>query len=488
MRWTTDNIAEGILKAATVFLAEFHILWCLFHSFAWKLPYKLFEEGFALLLLIGAVAYYIRSVMITPDPLRRIRVSLRKRASFEQLFLIGFFIWFAVDCILHQTLYGGVYLKKNDWRIFQCALAALLYCPFVYHIGTKKARHVVEGMVHFTVSVYGAFCAWVLWNYLHSNFITFPSGKQLVLVEEANMSMRVGVNQNITAAQAATMFSLCIYMIITQKKRIKLLYIIPSIIFTMMLILSNSRSSFIASFTTVIIAMFIYARRRLQKKKGENNFADGRAQYRIKGNEKSLLIAGIALVTCAVLFLGIRKAMFMLLQYSINASSTETIDTHNAIRLISSGLSGRGLIWHAAVVIMFSGPKNFFLGVMPSMVGQTIVDMKLHYILFPHCHNLLLQVGTSLGVPSMIMYLLFLISLLRRSMRIIKAEDDRRYEHAWAISMILLCILIIEIMETFLFGPSYVNAPVFYLFAGWLIALDKSYTRSLRSKKSSINV
>ena len=464
----------------SVFLAEFHILWCLFHSFIWKWPYQDFERRFALVLAAASIVYLFLYVRFVPEGITRLRKAWQKADCYEQRFLIAFFLWFVVDCAIHQLCYGEDFFKPNDWKIFQTALAAFVFFPLVQYIGPKKARRTIEWMMHLTIGCYGTFCAFVLWKYLRSEFITFPSGRQLTVA--LHLAMQVGVNPNITASQATVMLAVCIFMIITQKKWVKIVYLLPSLVFVMVLMLSNSRTSYLAALSMVVAAVIVYFGTKWKNTAGAGRILRAFKQKKGNTNTRRYLLLLAALLMGAGIFWIIRKVAYQLALNSLNATFTEGVDPQKAVRVFD-GLNGRAEIWAAALIVLFSSPKYFFLGMTPGKVGQTFVDLGILEKVQPHCHNILIQVAASLGVPAMLFYAGMLVSLMIRSVRIIRLHRVKGYETAWAIPIILSGILLIDVTEAFLFGPSCVNMPVFFLFSGWLTALDKS--SRVRGKRNS---
>ena len=480
-----------LLRGAAVILAEYHILWCLLHSYVWKFPYKKYEQRFTLCLMIASLVFLFVKLSEQTDPRRYLRKAAKRFFSREQCILLAVFLWFVIDCAIHQKLFGGTYFKDNDWRMFQFGLVIVLFFAFVRITGPKHARKIIEGMIHFTTIIYGSFCSYVLWHYLHADYFTFPSGRKLELQPYMHMSMKMGVNQNITAAQLTVMIGLCLYMIFTQKRKIKVIYLFPFGVFFMLLVLSNSRASYFACMCMIVMSIGIYAFRRMRPADPGGNSKriltrqqdKGEAGKRRPGFHDQIIRAAVvvmAIILCALLVRWLRRGVFSTVQNN-TAGST---DAGQSLRTIGNGLNGRDLIWQAVIKMLLSSPRYFFLGVMPSEVGQTLVDLQLYYKVQPHCHNLLLQIAASLGVPAMIVFCVFLVSLIRRAVRLIMIRDPR-YEHAWAVTIPLAGILVIDLVESFLFGPVYVNLPVFYLFAGWLVAMDGCYQNKQRAKEKA---
>ena len=94
-----------------------------------------------------------------------------------------------------------------------------------------------------------------MWKYYRVEFLTFPSGLRLQHYREG-VSMMIGGNINITAAAAVVMTGLCMYMILTQKPVIRILYIPAAIVHLMVMILTNSRTSYLAFLCMVVAPLW----------------------------------------------------------------------------------------------------------------------------------------------------------------------------------------------------------------------------------------
>ena len=73
----------------------------------------------------------------------------------------------------------------------------------------------------------------------------------------------------------------------------------------------------------------------------------------------------------------------------------------------------------------------------------------------------------------MLIFVIFLVSIGTRCIRVLRAGEQATFEGAWSIQIILLYIILIEFVEPMLFASQRVNLPFFYLLAGWIVAMDK---------------
>ena len=166
----------------------------------------------------------------------------------------------------------------------------------------------------------------------------------------------------------------------------------------------------------------------------------------------------------------------------MTAQASEGVSKDTSIKernLTTTGLSGRNRIWKRSVQLIFHSPKNFMIGVTPGLLKaafKNTFDLKRAP---DHTHNLYLQVATSLGVPAMLLFIVFLLSLGKRCIRLLLAGEQAAFEGAWSIQIILLYMILIDLVEPMLFASRCVNLPFFYILAGWIVAMDK---RCLKKK------
>ena len=460
-----DKYRRCIVGAFSI-LAEYHILWNLFYPYLWKFPYQQIEFAFAICLAFVAVLYTVRNAIKRHNNIGHILGRYKNCVTFEHTFTIALFLWFVIDCLLQQTIDSANYLRINDWKLFCSGMAAFVFFPFVKVVGVKSSKDVIERMIHVIVLPYSVFWGWLLWQYFHLNFVTFPSSNQLKMV--GAHWLEAGINRNTTAAHSAVMLALCIYMIATQRKKSKTLYLFAAIVHIIVVMLTDSRTSYVAVICTICATVLIGLCR----------------SYCFRGASviciiKRLLLIAVITILCVIILAVIRKGTFVILDYCLQMYNGGSFDPTTAISSLDN-LDGRDVIWISTIKMLLSSPKRLLIGVIPSQVGITLINMGLLKIRIAHCHNVLLEVGASLGVPTMLLYAWFLFSIFWRCIRMIGAKVQQ-YEFAWVILIVLICLVVIDMAESFLFGPTSANMPIFHILAGWIVVLD------LNIQKKTIN-
>ena len=487
------QIFRSILFRGLLFLIMLNIIIIEMRYFLPKGNYTGFERWVGLILIVAALLYVCLSFWKFPEHADKIRSLCRRLFCREQIILTAMFLWYLIDCLIYQCIGFEECFKKNDYYLYLTGLVALGFFPLAEYAGPKRVRAVMEGIIHMVVAQYTVYSAWCLWHYLQLDYIAFPSGKLLEM--GAGYSLKMGNNRNIVGTAAGVMISLCVYMILTQKPLIKGAYVLQALINMTVLLLSNCRSGLFG----VIAVLAISISAACWKKLSVN---------------KILIRAAICLLMALICFAVMRTAQKALFHYlnnkmaeveavlvetqtdaeadgevsqnparsNVTKQAEEDVQVNSVIKernLTNSGLNGRKKVWKRSLQLIFLSPRNFMIGVTPGLLKNAYkkaFDLKKGP---DHTHNLYLQIAASLGVPTMLLFVVFLFSLGKRCIRLLLAGKQAPFEGAWSIQIILLYMILIDLVEPMLFASGCVNLPFFYLLAGWIVAMDK---RCLKKK------
>ena len=494
---------------AAVLLAAVYLETSIYHHVLPDLE-KLIDilQWYALILALLAIVYLIFIVSRNLPKGQRKDYFLRRFGSYEQMYLIFVFFWYIVTVALRQYLEGGNRFKTNDLWMFITGMVAFLYGPFARYSGAEKAKKTIECLLHLLIVPYAIFVAWVIWNYFHLNFVTFPSGRQLQLEAPAILHY-TGVNHVSIGRQAFVMLGLSLYMIITQKPLVKILYSLDFAVFFAFLVLTNVRTSWYMASAMMACAAFVFCWNRLEKRRAIQRTAVG------------ILLAVAVAVSCHLL----RDGVFLLLknawaaenrtveitasaetklapgqtarqlqtlscrgaevsmpspkmqQLETEVSAAEEDDSTDYKRTIGNNmfsLEERIRLYRASLFVMFTSRYRFLFGVTPADVVPTLRGVYGVSKTFPygHAHNFFLQMGVAFGVPTMIATIVFAGSLLVRSIRVIFINRKKLFSGAWMICLMVLFFLAADMFESGLNASLDFFCPAFYLLAGWLVALD----------------
>ena len=265
---------RSALRLGVILLTELFIIVSLMQYAIPEHDYLKHEKRLGAAILLAALLYVVIVACVDRDELRKVGGLIRRMCCFEQIMLILVLLWYILGCAVRSRLDSEPLFKFNDNRLFMFTMTTFVFYPFMTLMGREYAKRIFEGMVHFTMAIYTVFCAWCVWKYYRVEFFTFPSGLRLQNYREG-VSMMIGGNINITAAAAVVMLGLCMYMILTQKRAVKILYVFAAIVHLMVMILTNSRTSYLAFLCMVVAAGFLFTWDSLQKSNYFVRFAAG---------------------------------------------------------------------------------------------------------------------------------------------------------------------------------------------------------------------
>lgn len=464
-QWKTENIlilGAVLLLAYHMLLSPYMFVVANYRTFLW------IECAFGLILLSAALLTMANRVVHQPDVWLRVRGALQRFFTFEQAFLVFYFFWYILVVLIRQFCFGQGqpawhYFLDNGLRIFHAAEITFILFPLAGIIGNRRMEKLVPNLLKAVLIPNIVFHAWVLWQYLHLNFIIFPSGRALEM--DFEYSLRIGYNRNMTGAIAVTMLALCLYLVVTRRGWRKLPYCLGAAVYYITLVYSNCRTSWYVCLL-LAVAVCIFGIADLLKSK------------------KPILRYGAGLGAAVLILLLLRwtrTGLFHVLgSILMHAETLPPAITHfdpsalDALtRTYSSGLSGREDLYRACLYVMTHDPYCFFFGVTPTDVGRAVYGLCGVDVVYTQAHNFFLQMGMSYGVPAMLLTIAFTISLAVRSFRILFRSGAKCPRGSWMLPVTVFCILAQDMMESFLNSGGTMVTVAFYLFAGWLVALDR---------------
>lgn len=245
------------LRWGVILLTESFIIWSLMQYAIPERDYLKHEKRFGTVILLAALLYAVIAACTDRDELKRIGGLLRRMCSFEQIMLIMMLLWYILGCAVRSRLDAEPLFKFNDNRLFMFTMTVFVFFPFMSLMGRERAKRIFEGVIHVAMAIYTVFSAWCVWKYYRVEFFTFPSGLRLQNYREG-ISMMMGGNINITAAAAVVLLGLCMYMILTQKPLVRIAYGFAAAVQLTVMILTNSRTSYLAFLCMAVVAAFLF--------------------------------------------------------------------------------------------------------------------------------------------------------------------------------------------------------------------------------------
>ena len=460
------------LGFSAVFLGIFHIMVALFQYVFGYLPFAPYERWFGLVLLIVAVVSLPVSAFISSDFRQTCKLFLKKLCSYEQLFLLILFLWFAVGCFILQQKEGLPYLKAADWLLFDTGISVLILFPLARFLGRKNASSLINFILHLVLISYSLFTAWALWHVIHFTVPTLPSDNFLGMSRYGKLYL--GVYYNMTGAIACMMLGLSLYMIISQKLFWKILYGVFSLLHLVVLMLSDSRTAFLGGLFLIICSAFCFSWYCLGK---NQNFTA----------VHNVLFSLVAASLCGVLFWHLRSvitggytAFSQAHNISVSPSAYPAFLSAGQAKMqalplareIVPDLNGRTDIWHAALKVITSSPLTFFIGVTP--VGLTEALVKIGGITeqFYSTHNVFLDVAVKFGVSVALGFLVFTVKIALCCLRILFRTKGESFKNIFMIPLIIITLFVLNLTEGYLIAYYCIPSCIFFLLCGWITAVQ----------------
>ena len=248
-------VYEEALRIGVWILGTFHML---LSAFRYTVRYKLFqpyEQWFGVALLISAIAYLLITALKYPQTTYRLKHFFTSMKNYEMFFMMGLLCWFVIVCAVRQKTDQINYFKFGDWWLYVSAVLAMILFPFSRYFGKENEKRVLQASLHLVVLSYSVFTGWALWHVFHLNIITLPSGSQIGMT--ANKELSLGCYYNISGAIACTVFAIALYMIVTQRTAFKIVYGIAAALQLCAALMSNSRTVFITLLFIAASAAFL---------------------------------------------------------------------------------------------------------------------------------------------------------------------------------------------------------------------------------------
>ena len=243
----TQKIYEKILGIGTWILILWHVLMTFGKYFV--STYKA-EMIYAAVLIFAAVIYLALCRFKWRETNRRVKEFARKLFSRWQIFCYVLFIWTIVSFLVN----GMPYFMDNLWLIFDVGIHCLLLFNLPMVLSKEKAKKAIDILLHIVSFVGTGIALFGLWHLFTLDFITLKTGEIIGMVRH---SFRLGSYYNLTAAIALSFVLISLYMMATQKTVVKVLYSLELLIHTLVLMLTNSRTSFVACVFAYFAAMFL---------------------------------------------------------------------------------------------------------------------------------------------------------------------------------------------------------------------------------------
>lgn len=130
-------------------------------------------------------------------------------------------------------------------------------------------------------------------------------------------------------------------------------------------------------------------------------------------------------------------------------------------------IKAREQIWQKTISVIQTDWRSFLFGITPIATKDALAQYRV-----THAHNQVLQVGLILGVPMMVVFILLLIVMIVKSFRLGLISGKRHFPGAYILPVVFGTYVILTLVEAYLVATFSIMSSLFFLFCGWINALD----------------
>lgn len=391
----------------------------------------------------------------------------------DQILISAIPLFYYISLVYSAATEGIISPEDNFKHFFDCLVGVFIIYPVGRSLFKHKLPRVFEIVLHIVILGITCYIVYILYNVFKGQVITthfrgkigvFPLDKG----DYIEYHLQINSHHNTTGAYAALFTLISISMAAWKKGLLRIVYLIAACCHGVVLVLSNSRSTFLSGcvFIAILIGLIAF--------------------FAIKHkwiNKKVLrwLLTIFVIIGSFGCLIALRESVFWIYEECANVEVVKESDVnenHNidhqdevleeniSRNLDVTNLMGREIIWGAAVTGIVANKRNFLIGVTPCGVGEVICEMS-NGLFTEYAHNQILEIGVSLGVPAMLIFILWLVLLANRCVMLGFADEKRVSLQQKCIPLLVLFCAMFNMFEATLFFYNTFTNGIFMLVSAW---------------------
>ena len=405
-------------------------------------------------------ALYIANNTKNNEGRRRVKDILRQYFCKEQILLSILFLLTLISCIVLEITSGESYLQDN----LDC-ISDLIICIFVIfpsgRLLVKNDKNIViKTIIHILLFAITCFMLLVLYKIVVGDIMETVNGGHIGMLDYGNGAYQLSINchPNTVGSYSGVFFLACVCLSVLEKKALRYICIFEALIHFIILALSNSRGSLFAAMISFGGILGLVTFHNLNK-------------WELWKKVCVSVIVGIISIFALYflrngILLGFDKITSLSTVSEIEADNIQE-DQYVAVRDMNlTYVNFRGTIWKKAIDLITDNPKTVLFGVSPRSVSK-VLGKALGADNDIYTHNQLLEVGLATGIPSLLIFFVFIVFLAIDCFFIEISRTDKEKWKSKVFPMILLFLVIGNVMEALLLYHNYFSGCVFMLISGW---------------------
>ena len=369
------------------------------------------------------------------------------RADPAQILLIVFMGWYVISCIIMSLENEADWVAGNRQAMRDAMISTLIIFPLgCAWIREKDKPFAAKTAVHAAMIGWTLFIVYILIEMLQAKEITVFDGG--LITTSKGRALEINCNQNVTGAWEMVAFMGCLYLMLTvRSKGMKAVYCFSAVIHYVTLVLSSSRTSFLAAMMAFAGIGGVYAWLKLNEK---------------AGRRKVIWTAGAVLGAGAVFYL-LRKPVFSL--FGQIAYPSEHVGASDIVyKFGGTVLSGRETLWPICLKAMFSSPRQIISGVTPGGIGDLL--MQFGAAQPTYTHNEILELIADTGVVGFGICAAWLVIIMKDAYQLYFVLKDRTW--MLCVPILIIALLAANMFEAMLLFFTRLPGYFFFLLCGVL--------------------
>lgn len=473
---------EKVIRITGLYLAVSHLLTPVMTVLVSLIaPFFINIEYKVAVILVAEILLLLLYIRLTSEyPRKEIEKLIKSFFPKDQL-LIGLLpICFFISIVINAALDGQVRYTVNSKYLFDILLNVFVTYPIGRYYVRHKFPKGLEIFFHIVITAITVYMVYIICNVFNGETVrTFYNGKigmnRLEFSGIPEYHLQINSHHNTSGAFAGSFMLICIILSVLKKGFFRILYILEAFVNSIILILTNSRSTFIsgAVYLSLYLGLILYF---VLKHKLIN-------YNTVKKKIMVWLLSLFSVIGAFYIMSSLRDSVFTVYrkctqdEIVIEESASSSYDKeHNFVEardLDVSNLMSRDLIWSYAIQGMIMNNRNLLIGVTPPGIVTTIGDIGGPEF-YVYSHNQLLEIGLGLGLPAMVIFAIWLIILANRCVIIGFAEETRLSLQQKLVPLLVLYLVMFNMVEAILFfGNSFIGG-LFMFSSAWCFETVRS--------------
>ncbi len=375
-------------------------------------------------------------------------VNARNKITFQiDLVLLLFMLLYLLISCTGMTLSSGEdYFTGNSNNITDMETLIMIYILGRY-FARKGIPEGVKAGIHVILLGWSAVMLFILFNVFTNTILYPPVGGHIGMIDGYFFS--VNCNRNHTGGYSATVFLVSVYMFMAgEKSKFKYVYVPAALINYVALVLSCSRTALLAAVTGMAFIVGIVLYSRLEKTNKPQRIV-------------STCISGVA--SGAALFF-IRYPVFAAYSAVVSKFGGAALATRQIVDATTATMSNRTFLWKLSVEVMLT--KRLLLsGVTPKGIFEVLTQMTDGEVQGANTHNQLLEIGTTLGIPALIAFVVWMVLIIICCYKLIFIDKEKNTRFLM-FPMILIGFSVLSLAEAYLLFYRHFVSYVFFFICG----------------------